>query len=96
MLILFGPMVAAFLIPAAMPADIRYVVALAIAVVLCGWMALAPLPPSAGPDDWYRGIGRAGGLMGLFGAVATIPAQAARSGYIPATVFEVARLSLAQ
>lgn len=77
-LVIFGPMVLSFVILAIMPADIRYLLVLAAAIGLCGWMALAPLPPSSGPDDWYRGIGRAGGQFGLMGAAATILPQAAR------------------
>lgn len=77
-LVIFGPMVLCFVVLAALPPDIRYVVALGIVLCICAAIALAPLPPSSGPDDWFRGIGRLGGQLGLVGSVATIPAQAAR------------------
>ena len=78
MLVLFGPMALSFLVLAAAPPNRVYLGLLVLAVVLCGAMALAPLPPPSGPDDWYRGIGRGGGILGLVGAAATIPAQALR------------------
>ena len=78
MIVVFGPMVLAFLILAAVPPNTVYLGLLVLALGLAGAMALAPVPPASGPDDWYNGIGRAGGLLGLVGAAATIPAQAAR------------------
>lgn len=86
MLVIFGPMVLAFVILAATPANATYLWLLGLALVLTGAMALAPVPPASGPDDWYNGIGRAGGMLGLLGAVATIPAQAARR-FVPLGIF---------
>lgn len=93
MIVVFGPMVLAFLILAVVPPNKVYLGLLALATVLAAIMALAPVPPASGPDDWYNSIGRAGGLLGLAGAAATIPAQAARRfvplrplGYIAALV----------
>ncbi|MBM2577432.1 hypothetical protein JQC91_14080 [Jannaschia sp. Os4] len=77
--ILLGPAILGFVLTAAMP-DPRLGLAVGVfAIVLSGLMAAAPLPPPSPPDDWYRGIGRAGGVMGLVGAAAATSAQGVRA-----------------
>ncbi len=77
-LVIFGPMVLAFVILALLPAGRPYAIGLVVVLAICAAIALQPLPPSNGPDDWYRGIGNMGGMLGLAAALATAPAQAAR------------------
>lgn len=86
MFVIFGPMVLAFVACAAMKPNLGYVAMLALALALTGAMAAAPVPPSNGPDDWYNGIGRAGGLLGLAGAATTIVPQALRR-FVPLGIF---------
>nr|WP_323780374.1 hypothetical protein [Amylibacter sp.] len=76
--VLFGPMVLVWLALAAMPRGVPFLVAFGFAMALLIAGALAPLPPSNGPDDWFRGIGRAGAILGLVAAGAVLPAQGLR------------------
>ena len=78
LLVIFGPMVVAWLFLAVMPRGLPFFVAFAVVFVAFMASALAPLPPSSGPDDWFRGLGRAGASFGLIGAGAVLPAQALR------------------
>lgn len=86
MVVIFGPMILAFVVLAAIKPNAGYLVVLVVTLLLTAAMALAPVPPASGPDDWYNGIGRAGGLLGLLGAAATIVPQALRR-FVPLGTF---------
>lgn len=73
--ILAGPPIAAWLVLAIMPRGVPFLIGFGLVVAVGALALMQPLPPSSGPDDWYRGIGHAGAVMGLLGAVCVLPAQ---------------------
>ena len=78
LLLLFGPLLLAFLVTAAMP-DGRIGVGVGLVCAALGVMgASAPLGPAAGPDDFLRGSDQAASALAVVAALAATVAQAIR------------------
>jgi len=79
--IIFGPALLAWPVLAALPKGLPFLIGFGLIAGGLALLAFSPVRPSNGPDDWFRGIEQAGGMIGLIACFAVLPAQGLRWWY---------------